>query len=270
MSIIDFEQLMRRWRTQLGSRRRWKKVEGVDQRRPFAAMGWLTYGQQPSDLIEIDKVLLVIVHEEDIGNRYAMRMVGYEATRVEHGVMWGGAENCRLYKDLTLQPMRVGSGLRLDTANLELFQMGMQLQSMLHRVCNYTPRAAHRLPQFPRLWAGYRSDAAAELKGEGPELAALSERFDLTPDMMFRKFQRSHEGLALFPLDWVSGQLASAVAVFAEMNSLPRRHVFRARALPDALLGYKGATAWDFYYSPQRQRHEDSLIAKQQARSAVA
>jgi hypothetical protein len=66
---------------------------------------------------------------------------------------------------------------------------------------------------------------------------------------MFRKFERLQDGLRLYPLDWVSYRLEEALGVFAEMEGLPARQVFSLENFPAGLIGYQGATAFDFYQS---------------------
>ena len=70
---------------------------------------------------------------------------------------------------------------------------------------------------------------------------------------MLEKSRRSHAGLELYPLDWVSGRLGDASAIFAEMKSVPRWQTFRLKHVPEDLIGYQGASAYDLYSSRFRQ-----------------
>ena len=230
-------------------------------------MGYLTYGRQPADLIEIDRLLMVVVFEKKVRGRMFIRLAGYEVSRIEHGVQWGGAKNCKLEKDLALCPKPGGRGLRLDTNRQELFQLALRLHKRLCRVRKFARRTAFREPRLPRLWAGYREADARRLEGDGPELAALAERFDLPQQTLLRKFERTYDGLVVFPLDFVSGNLDSAVTVFADLESYPRVHVFRTRQLSNGLHGFQGATAWDFFESSIRFRSVCSTSKAIPARS---
>jgi len=63
------------------------------------------------------------------------------------------------------------------------------------------------------------------------------------------------DGLRLYPLDWVSNQLERALVMFAEVTPSMRRQICRVEGLPDGLIGYRGASAFDFYNSRYRRVH---------------
>jgi hypothetical protein len=50
-----------------------------------------------------------------------------------------------------------------------------------------------------QLWADFRSEESVDLRGEGTELEPLAAKLDLQVERMFRKFERRHEGIALYP-----------------------------------------------------------------------
>jgi len=60
----------------------------------------------------------------------------------------------------------------------------------------------------------------------------------------------------------VSGQLDLAAAVFAQLEGFPKRQVARVSELRQGLIGYRGASEFDFYNSrfrrlqPQRSADE--------------
>ena len=56
--------------------------------------------------------------------------------------MWSGPEQCRFFKDLSLQPVSQRRGLRLDLVHSRLLQIGLQLASEMDR------HACH--PSLPR------------------------------------------------------------------------------------------------------------------------
>ena len=60
---------------------------------------------------------------------------------------------------------------------------------------------------------------------------------------------REHFGLILYPLEWVSHTVQSAVAVFADLGRMQRMQVFHLRHAQDNLVGYRGAVQFDFYHT---------------------
>src|SRR4051794_29222960 len=105
------------------------------------------------------------------------------------------------------------------------------------------------------MWAGFRSSAATRVSGNGPELERECNLRSLTSGEMFRESARYFDGLILYPLDWVSDQIELATAVFAEVTPSLRRQVFRISGLPDGLIGYHGASEFDFFNSKFRKAH---------------
>ncbi len=57
---------------------------------------------------------------------------------------------------------------------------------------------------------------------------------------------------ALHPLEWVSSKLEQAVAVYAELTPRWQRQVYRADSI-NCLMGYQGASEFDFYRSRYRK-----------------
>jgi hypothetical protein len=63
-------------------------------------------------------------------------------------------------------------------------------------------------------------------------------------------------------MDWVSDQLGHARAVFAELTPSLQLQTCRIGRLPDGLIGYQGASTFDFYHSRHRRtRRKDPLSA---------
>lgn len=54
-------------------------------------------------------------------------------------------------------------------------------------------------------------------------------------------------------MDWVTHQLDLAIAVLAELSQFPRRQVFRLDRFPNDLVGYRGASSFDFYHNRYRR-----------------
>lgn len=243
-------ELVNRWHRQIGDRRPYR------HQRRLAAMGFLRRSSDRKEpLVELRHLLAVVLFDEEIGRAVpALRLVGYGASQICHGVQWGGPSNAKFHKDLRLEPAVGGWTLQVNASNVELLHLALQLHSAIHRVDRFAPKAARPQPQLPRLWAGFSPTDAASIEAKGPEFAQLCEKFKLTPQVMLEKFRREHQGLVCFPLDWVSEQLQWSLSVFADMSETPRTQVFRLAEFPGSLQGFQGAAAFDFYNSPQREQ----------------
>jgi hypothetical protein len=108
--------------------------------------------------------------------------------------------------------------------------------------------------QLPKLWAAFRACDAAGITGDGPDLAAYSQRTGRTPSTLPEQLRRDYGGLVLYPLAWVSHHWQQAVTIFADLQRFPRRQVFSLRNLPDDLVGYQGAAEFDFLASRFRRK----------------
>ncbi len=250
MRAKPYHELWRRWRRQIAARRerpsaRWPRDAG--------ALGFLVDGDRTGGLVELSKVLLVVVYDENFGRRFpVIRLRGFRASRIEHGVLWGGSENVRLRKDLSLCPRPGAKGVRLDSRRTDLLDLALRLDHRIEQAVRFQPSAYNRRFRLPRIWAGFRRGTAETLRGEGPEIEALCQRFGMSTDLMFKKFQRRQDGLTLYPIDWVSSQLDGSLALFAELEGLPRRQIFQLSEFPDDLVGHQGAMAYDFHASKFR------------------
>jgi hypothetical protein len=184
-------------------------------------------------------------------------LAGYSATRVAWGIRFGGPEQCRFFKDLSLQPVPQGRGYRLDLASAELLSLGLALVRERERHIRYRQRPLREQIRLPKLWAGFRTMDATGITGDGPELADYVRRTGMSPDKLMGRLRHNHCGLVLYPLAWVSHHWRQAVAVFADLERFPRRQVLSLSQLPGNMVGYLGATEFDFYQSRfRRQQHE--------------
>ena len=236
--------LLDRWRRQLGGRRRRNVL------RPFGALGYLPQGPVIEGLIEVEKLLLVILHDElSKHGQIILRLAGFTAERVPWGIKWGGPDQCRFLKNLLLQPVPGGSGLRLSTASTDLLRLGLQLDHEIHRHVRYGLVPKRHQVQLPRLWAGFRAADAEALTGDGPELAAYSRRTGKPAWQLMERIRREYFGLLLYPLPWVSHHWEQAVAIFADLERFPNRQVFPLHRLPDDLVGFQGSGEYDFHSS---------------------
>jgi len=111
------------------------------------------------------KLLVVVVYDEPLGpERLAVRLCGYRACRLDHGVLWGGAANSRTHKNLAIRPRHGATGVRIDARQVELLELGLRLDHRIDQAVRYQPSARNRQFRLPRRWAGYRAQAAAPLR----------------------------------------------------------------------------------------------------------
>ncbi|ADB18367.1 hypothetical protein Psta_3712 [Pirellula staleyi DSM 6068] len=234
---------------QIGSRRPYRR------QRPLSAMGFLYRGVGgDSHLVELSRLTAVLLFDEFIARSApALRLVGYGASQVPHGVLWGGSDNSKFYKDLRIATVYGGSGLQLDSSNTELLGLSLRLQSTLYRVDCFCPRAAAESPVFPRIWAGFSLEQSQTIRGDGPELAALCEKFSMDEPTMLSKFTCEHQGLVCFPMEWVTSQLTSCLTLFADLSETPKVQVFQLPSIAEGLQGFQDASEYDFYSGKKRE-----------------
>jgi hypothetical protein len=229
------------WRQRLGGRRRRTQPQSL------AATGYLINGPVLDSLIEVENLTIVILWDEEIRPGHcALRLAGYAGNRVPWGVRFGGTDNCQFYKDLLLQPVAGARGYRLDLANPELLELGLQLDRELERHARFRRRHVHPHLRLPKLWAAFRPTDAAAITGDGPELAVYAARTGKSPERLLERLRRDHHGLICYPLAWVSHHWEQAVAIFADLERFPRRQAFSVRRRPDDLVGYQDAAEFHF------------------------
>jgi hypothetical protein len=237
------EELTRLWHQVIGARRRC----GHELPRDFAALGYLTCGPVTNNLIELHRLLFVVLYDErEPGERPALRLTGFRAERIPHGVRIGGEGNCRIRKNLALRPKPDAKGPRPDLDNSKFLELGLQLERRIQSVMRMRHRPLPTLPKLPRLWAAFNPTDAHAVCGDGPEFQQFLEKFGFEPEALLAKFRREHLGLSLFPLDWVSHRASSAVAIYADLEGYSQVRVFRLREEADGLCGYEGAVEFDF------------------------
>jgi hypothetical protein len=248
--------LLECWRHQFANQR----SRNIQRRLRLAALGYLVKGPIRHALVQVEHLILVVLRTEQLDP--GMRLTGYSAQRVEWGVDWGGPKHNPFAKDLTLEPRQGARGWRLDLACGELVRLGLRLERELERHARIRQLPVRRRVELPRLWAGFRLSEAREFKGDGPEFDAACRQTGKIPRQLFTDARKSHQGLLLFPLDWVSNRWEQAVSVFADLDRLPRRQVIRVGDPVNDLAGYRGAAHFDLLQSRFKQGHEDrQLIA---------
>jgi hypothetical protein len=247
--------LLARWRRSLGARRR-----RVLSPRPLAALGYLANGPVTDGLIEIENLVLAVLYDEaQLDGRTAVWLAGFGGVLGPWGVRWGGLEQSRFLKDFSLRPDTRGRGPRPDARRGELLRLALQLDRKIERYLRY-PRLTRRYRlRLPKLWAGFRASRVAQITGDGPELAEACRRSGKSADELLDESRRNHEGLTLFPLEWVSHHWEIASAVLADLERFPATQVFPLNCLPEGLQGFKGAAEYDFYTSRFRKSRDGGL-----------
>jgi hypothetical protein len=232
------------WRQRFGGRRRQHA-----RPRPAAALGYLTNGPVLDGLIEVEKLVLVLLHDEYRGHQHALRLAGFTGACVPWGVQWGGPEHSRFLKDLRLQPVPQARGLRLDTNSDDLLRLGLQLDRELERHVRHAAVSVRQELRLPCLWAGFKPAQAVGLTGDGPELADYCQRTRRTAAQVMARLGREHYGLLIYPYPWVSHRWEQAVAVFADLARFPKRQIFALHRPADDLVGHQAAAEFDFLHS---------------------
>ena len=252
--------LLARWRRSFGARRR--RVSGP---RPLAGLGYLANGPITDGLIEIENLVLAVLYDEPRPEgRTAVWLAGFGGVRSPWGVRWGGAEQSRFLKDFSLRPAAKARGPRPDVRRGELLGLALQLDRKIERYvrCPHLTRR-YRL-RLPRLWAGFRASRVPQITGDGPELADACRRARWSAEELLDESRRTHEGLTLFPLEWVSHHWQITSAVLGDLERFPATQVFPLKCLPNGLQGFKGAAEYDFYTSRFGTPRDDGLCREPQ------
>jgi len=228
-------------------------------------MGYVANGPVLDGLIDVENLTIVLLYDEQLrSGLWALRLAGYCGKRVPWGVRFGGPNQCKFLKDLSLQPVAGTRGYRLDLDNAEILSLGLALERKLDRHARYRQQHVREQVRLPKLWAGFRPADAADITGDGPELIAYAAHSGRSPQDLLENLRRQHLDLTLYPLAWVSHHWQQAVAVFADLERFPRRQVFRLRQ-PDDLIGYRDAAEFNFRSchrsSPRHRRRRSPRAA---------
>lgn len=265
-SMPQRKATLTRWRRQILARR---DPQTTASRQGFIAMTIVDQSQSNAWLVEMRNIAVFLVYEDrlEVSNaddRLTLRLAAYRVRRVPHGVQWGGVDNEAMYKNLELIPRQNARGERMNLDKLEIASLALKLNSRIARASRY-PRAPWQPVRLPGVWAGFKRDVAHELKGRGPEFERTCRHARSSPAHVFRSAARLHDGLWLYPLEWVDGDLADAKAVFADVSPRFQRCLFRVDNLPNGLIGFQGASAFDFYNT--RLRHSKCAATQASPRS---
>lgn len=243
------------WRRRFGGERR-----RLDQSRPLAAMGYLVNGPIMEGLVEVGNLILTVLYAVRLHHgQETLRLAGFSGTPVRWGIRWGGADQCRFCKDLLLQPVPGGPGLRINVTRADLLRLGLALDRELDRHARDPRLPIQPRIQLPKLWAAFRQADAAAVTGGGPELADYARQTRQSADELLARLRRTHGGMVLYPQAWVSHHWQQAVTIFADLGRFPRRQVFSIRRLPDDLVGFQAAAEFDFHSRfPPAAKHRPS------------
>ena len=258
------------WRRQILAHR---DPQSIVARAGFIAASFINCGNKSSAFVEIERVSALLLFEDfnvdDARPQHVpLRLVSYGANRVPHGILWGGSGNSQLFKDLTLTPQFGARGQRIDRRRLELLSLARKLNCRLNRAARH-PAAPWPALRLPPMWAGFRQNDARNLVGDGPEFEELRRHRGLSATALFQDGAHHVYGLVLYPLDWVTNQLKHATSIFAELRPSLRRQICRIDGLQDGLMGYEGASAFDFYSSPHRNVRRDDTKVSNRGRNTL-
>ena len=237
------QHLLDRWHSQIGRRIR-HRSRGPRQ---LGAIGYLTSGPVLDGLMELQNLVLTVLYDRPCSPSGTPHVAGFGADIVPWGIECGGPARSKFFKNLLLQPTRCARGRRIDFASAKLLELALQLDGQVER------RARHRhLPirpqlRLPSFWAGFHKSAATEAAIDGPELERFCRRTSRSVPEALDRVRREHFGLLLYPLEWVSHLLPSAVTVFADIARAQGPNVFRLQCPAKDLVGYLGAIKFDFH-----------------------
>lgn len=224
----------------------------------FAGINFVDLSKVCAPYVELHSLRILVMYLEnarpddrDAFCVSALRLSGYRASVVPHGVQWGGQDNSEIFKNLKLMPGCGARRERIDCRRGNLLRVSMDFRS--HIVNAIRRRNTQLAVQLPRAWAAFRAADARRILGEGPEFEQACREAELGGRAMIDQTMRRFEGLRLAPLDWVGSELRNATTVFVETASSPTLQVVRIDDPQTELVGYVGANSFDFYHSRFRR-----------------
>jgi hypothetical protein len=195
-------------------------------------------------------MVLVALHDEmDAAGRLAIRVAGFSVTAVPWGIKIGGPEQSRFEKDLGRPPALRAKGRRFDLAQPDVLAMALDLDRLVERHLRFLHLPRRRQPRWPALWAAFAPPVAVALHGEGPEFEALASGCGNGDDDLLKANRRLIGGLVAFPLPFVNHAWQQCAAVYADLRSLPKRHVISLDHQAKNLSGYSQAIEFDLLHT---------------------
>ena len=136
-----FDHLPAQWRRQILAHR---DPQSVAARKGFVAASFIDQANSSSAFVDIENLLIVLLYEDEFrsvdgsqSQRVPLRLAGYRASCVLHGVQLGGAANSALFKDLMLGPQYAARGQRIDRSKVELLSLALKLDRRLTRAARH-------------------------------------------------------------------------------------------------------------------------------------
>lgn len=234
---------------------RWRRQFSIVPRRgrpprECAALTFLFSTPTRCGLIELHELTAVVVYDRQHDLQSEVVMRSYGAEQVQEGVAWGEPSRCQLERHLNRPPRRDSWGVRFDIGERDLLEasLSMDWRMEVHRRRPNAPRGSQL--RLPPMWLGFPLALDGKLSGKGPELAAAAISTGTSEESLIKQTGRVHGGQLLLPLDWTGHHWRQSISVFADFSKFPRRQIFSLADPAEGLVGYQGASSFDFYRSP--------------------
>ena len=240
--------LVDRWQRQIGRRLRLD----VPVPRPFAALDLLVRGGDREGLVPIDRLTFVLLHDvvdPGVHDGHRLRLAGYGIEGDPCGVAIGGAEAHRFEKNLALEPLRWSRDERVDADDAWMLRLGLRMDRRVERHSRSRRAVEFDRPALPSFWAAFPPEVALDIVCDGPEWLGVLHESGRSADELVASHRRELEGLVLLPVAWVSHVVEEAITLFADLDGLARRQLFRLSDAEGALVGFRGACQFDFLSS---------------------
>lgn len=240
-------ELLQRWRQQISCRQRRRVANGP---RPLAAIGYRAFGPVCEGLVYLRRLLFVALYDEvHLNGCLVTRVAAYLASAVPWGVRIGGAEQCRVDKDLARPPTSGGKGRRFDLAREGLISLALDLDRSVEQHLKFPHQPRLRQPRWPELWAAFEPHTAAQLHGAGPEFESLVRQTGNQSSDVLQSEGRPIAGLRAFPLAHVSHAWQQITGIYADLTTLPKRQVIALDHPLKDLCGYSASIEYDLVHS---------------------
>lgn len=210
---------LQQWRRQIGCRMHHMLRQGP---RPHALLSYRLHAEPEHGLVPLNRITFFVMFDEwRVDSQEERQLVthfrGFSADVIHGRVRLGGAELCRLDKDLRRAPVVGGRGTRLDAIDSGLIETALAWERSLERHSRHPHYPRRQTPKLPSLWSSTNESSAEE---DGfRHLAPWEEAVD-------------------------AGVLATQVLV--DVRSFPKRQVFCLSNVSRDLRGRSGCIEFDF------------------------
>lgn len=238
MYAVTGHELRRRWCKQMGVRAASRVPRPL---RSAAAVGWMLDCPRTCDFVEMARLAIVVVRDEYFhGGRTAVRVVGYRPAVADGEIQWFSSTNTLFRKDLLLCPQPFARGMRIDMRSAQLLALALRLDHRIEQAKSHPQRLRQATLKMPAVWAGFHRAVADSVIGSGQEFESLCGKFGMDRQAMLAKFRREHDGLVLFPFQWVNDDLGRATALFAKVAGFPTRQAVPTQLIANAIRDASG------------------------------